>query len=55
VLRDDTEIQAIREAKGRMAQQQMAMAQVEQGANVVKTGSEIDKNLAMSQPAGENK
>lgn len=48
VLRDDAEIQAIREAKGRMAQQQMAMNQLEQGANVVKTGSEVDKNMAAS-------
>jgi hypothetical protein len=46
VLRDDEEVQAIREAKGRMAQQQMSMNMVEQGANVVKTGSEVDKNMA---------
>jgi hypothetical protein len=55
VLRDDTEIQAIREAKGRMAQQSMAMEQLERGAGVVKTGSEVDKNMAMAQPAGDNK
>lgn len=50
VLRDDAEIQQIREAKGKMAQQQMAMEQLERGAGVVKTGSEVDKNMAMAQP-----
>jgi hypothetical protein len=46
VLRDDTEIQAIREAKGRMAQQSMAMEQLERGAGVVETGSKVDANMA---------
>jgi hypothetical protein len=48
VLRDDSEIQAIREAKGKLAQQQMMMEQVERGAAAVKTGSEVDKNLAQA-------
>jgi len=50
VLRDDAEIQQIREMKGKMAQQQVAMEQLERGAGVVKTGSEVDKNMAMAQP-----
>ncbi len=46
VLRDDAEVQAIRESKAKMAEQQMAMAQAQQGADVVKSASEIDKNVA---------
>jgi hypothetical protein len=53
VLRDDEEVEAIREAKGRMAQQQMSMNMMEQGANVVKTGSEVDKNMAAATKEGK--
>jgi hypothetical protein len=53
VLRDDAEIDALRESRGRMAQQQMAMENLERGAGVVKTGSEVDKNLAASAQVGK--
>lgn len=53
VLRDDTEVEALRDAKGKMAQQQQAMAMAEQGANVVKAGSEVDKNIADAQNVGK--
>ncbi|RTK93054.1 hypothetical protein EKI60_06470 [Candidatus Saccharibacteria bacterium] len=46
VLRDDTEIEEIRTAKGQMAQQQMAMQMATQGADLVEKGSKIDVNLA---------
>lgn len=48
VFMDDEMVEAIREQRGRaaMAQQQMALA--ESGANVVKAGSEVDKNLAQA-------
>jgi hypothetical protein len=55
VLRDDAEIQQIREMKGKMAQQQVAMEQLERGAGVVKTGSEVDANMAKSAATGESK
>lgn len=46
VLRDDAEIEALREQKGRMAQQQIAMEQAAVGADIVKKGSEVDVNMA---------
>ncbi len=46
VLRDDADVQDIREAKAEMMQQQMAMAGAQQGAEIVKSASEIDKNVA---------
>jgi len=46
VLRDDSEIEALRDAKGKMAQQQVALQMAQQGADVVKTGSEVDANIA---------
>jgi hypothetical protein len=46
VLRDDTEIEEIRTAKGQMAQQQMAMQMAAQGADVIEKGSKVDVNLA---------
>lgn len=48
VLRDDAEIEALREAKGKIAQQQMAMQMAQQGADVVERGSKVDLNLAKS-------
>jgi hypothetical protein len=53
VLRDDDEVQAIRDAKGAMAQQQMAMNMTQQGADVVERGSKVDLNLANAQKAGK--
>lgn len=55
VLRDDSEIEAIREQKGKMAQQQIAMAQAQQGAEVLKAGSEVDLNAANAKAAGNKK
>ena len=46
VLRDDGEVQKLREARGKLAQQQQAMNQAQQGADVVHKGSQVDLNLA---------
>ena len=46
VLREDSEVDSIREAKGKMAQQQMAMQMVQQGADAVQKGSQVDLNMA---------
>lgn len=54
VIRDDAEVQAIREAKGIAAQQQMAMQLAQQGAEVVKAGSEVDKNMAQARKDSES-
>jgi hypothetical protein len=48
VLRDDAEIADIRQNRGQMAAQAQQMAMLQAGSNVVKTGSEIDKNVAQS-------
>ncbi len=48
VLRDDADIAPLRDARGKMAQQQMALQMAQQGADVVKTGSEVDTNMAKS-------
>jgi hypothetical protein len=48
VLRDVDEVQEIREAKAQAAEQQMQMANAQQSADIVKTGSEIDKNIAVA-------
>lgn len=53
VLRDDAEVEAIREAKGRAAQQAQAMAMTQAGADVVKAGSEVDLNMAKAGQAGK--
>ena len=53
VLRDDAEVQEIREAKGKMAQQQMAMQMAQQGADVVERGSKVDLNMANAQKASK--
>lgn len=44
VFRDDSEIQAIRDARGKMAQAQMDMEMVNQGADVIQKGSQAAKN-----------
>jgi len=49
VLRDDEEISAMRDARAAAAQQQAQMNQVQQGAEIVKTGSEIDANVARAE------
>jgi hypothetical protein len=48
VLRDDEEVGEIREAKAQAAAQVQQMNMLQQGSDVVKKGSEVDKNLAMS-------
>ena len=53
VLREDEEVATIRESKANMARQQMAMNMAEQGAGVVKAGSEVDLNMAKSQKEGK--
>lgn len=55
VLRDDAEVEAIREAKGRAAQQAQAMALTQQGAEVVKAGAEVDLKAAQAQAVGKAK
>lgn len=52
VLRDDAEVDEIRQAKNQAAQQQEQMAMMQQGADVVEKGSKVDLNLAK---AGESK
>ncbi len=44
-VRGEDEVKAIREARALQIQQQQQMATLQQGADVVKVGSEIDKNL----------
>ena len=53
VLRDDSEVEAIREAKGRLAQQQLQMEMTQQGAEVLEKGSKVDKNMADAQAASK--
>lgn len=49
VLRDDAEVEAIRAEKGKLAQQQIQMAQLQQGADIVAKGADVDKKLAETQ------
>ena len=46
VLRDDGEVQQLRETRGKLALQQQQMDQAQQGADVVHKGSQVDLNLA---------
>ena len=46
VLRDDAEVNSIRQTRGQMAAQAQQMAMAKQGADVVHTGSQVDLNLA---------
>jgi hypothetical protein len=46
VLREDSEVESIREAKNQAAQQQQQMAMLQQGADVVERGSKVDLNIA---------
>ena len=52
VLRDDGEIQKLREVRGKMAAQQHQMEMAAQGAETVKSGSAVDLNLAKAHAAG---
>lgn len=49
VLRDDEVIEKIREQRNNAQAQQAAMIQAQQGADVVKTGAEVDEKLAKAQ------
>jgi hypothetical protein len=49
VLRTEEDIEALRSARAEMAQQQMEMAQLQQGMDTVKAGTEADANLAKAQ------
>jgi hypothetical protein len=46
VLRDDSEIQQLRETRGKLAAQQQQMNMAQQGAATVKDGSQVDLNVA---------
>jgi hypothetical protein len=50
VLRDDKEVGEIRDAKAEAAAKANALAAVQQGADAMKTGSEIDLNSAKARP-----
>lgn len=52
-LRDDQEIEEIREAKAQAAQQQIQMDIADKGAGVVEKGSKADLNVANAQKASE--
>ncbi len=49
VIRDDQEVQVLRETRANLAQEERSMALVEQGAKVVESGSKVDLNLAKAQ------
>lgn len=53
VMRDDEEIAALREQRGKIAQQQIGMQLVEQGAKAVESGSKVDLNLAKAGQEGK--
>ena len=53
VLRDDEELNVMREHKAAMAQQQQQMAMLEAGAGVVEQGSKVDMNMAKAQKEGK--
>jgi hypothetical protein len=55
VLRDDAEVGAIREARLAAQQKQETLNALQQGAEIGKTGSEIDSNIAKVAEKGENK
>ncbi len=46
VLRDEQQLQKLREVKAQIAEQQAQMQMAQAGADVVKAGSEVDVNLA---------
>lgn len=46
VLRDDSEIAQLRQARGQAAAQQQKMEQLQQAAGAVKDGSQVDLNIA---------
>ena len=53
VLRDDEQLDVMREQKAAMAKQQQEMAMLQAGGQVVEQGSKVDLNLANAQKAGK--
>lgn len=53
VFNDDSEVAALREARGKAAQAQQQMELLNRGADAVKTGSEADLNLASAAQTGK--
>lgn len=53
VLRDDAEVDEIRQARGQAQAQQMAMASIDQTAGAIEKGSKADLNLAKSGSEGK--
>ncbi len=54
IFNDDDQIAALREARGRAAQAQQQLEMANAGADVVKKGSEVDKNLAAAKSGSSN-
>ncbi len=54
IFADDDQVAALREAKGRAAQAAQQLAMANAGADVVKKGSEVDKNLAAARSPATN-
>ena len=52
ILRDDREIQAIREQRAEQAEKANQMAMLQQGADVIGKGAEVDKKLAEARAVG---
>ena len=53
VLREDEDLDAIRESKAQQAQQQQQMAMLQAGGQVVEQGSKVDLNIAKAQKEGK--
>lgn len=53
VMRDDEEVAAIRDSRGRAALAQQQMALVQQGAEVMERGSKVDLNMANTSKAAK--
>lgn len=54
IFNDDDQVAALREARGKAAQAQQQMDLANAGADVVKKGSEVDKNLAAARSGASN-
>lgn len=54
VFNDDDQVAALREARGRAAQAQQQMDLANAGADVIKKGSEVDKNIAAARSDASN-
>lgn len=54
IFNDDDQVAALREARGKAAQAQQQLDMANAGADVVKKGSEVDKNLAAARSGASN-